>query len=142
MPMQETRVQSTGRSNLLWATGPVHHNYWACALESKKQKSWSQHHEKPLQWEAHTSTNSPHSLQLEKALTKQWRPRSQKLKTNKQKNMLYRGIQLLPRGKKKKKLDFTQVERKEVHLIYFGEMGKITKVHYITKVLRLSFQVT
>ena len=47
--------------------------------------------------------------------------------------MLYRGIQ---------KLDFTQVESKEVHLIYFGEMGKITKVHYITKVLRLSFQVT
>ena len=78
MPMQETRVWS-----LVWedptccgATKPVHHNYWACALEPGNCSYWAQvpqllkpacpractlQQKKPPHWEACTT-------QLEKSL--------------------------------------------------------------------------
>ena len=84
LPMQETRVWS-----LVWedptccrATKPVHHNYWACALEPGSCNYWAPvplkpvrprahplQQEEPLQWEVHALQleSSPHSLQLEKA---------------------------------------------------------------------------
>ena len=78
--MQETQVQT-----LIWedltcrrATEPMHHNYWACALEPREPqlpkpecpRAHAQQKEKPPQWEAHTPQlkSSPHFLQLEKSL--------------------------------------------------------------------------
>ena len=63
LPMQGTRVRS-----LVWedptcrgATGPLHHNYWACALEPMSHNYWahmprahSPQQEKPPEWEACT----------------------------------------------------------------------------------------
>ena len=79
LSMQGTRVQSLVQEapTRHRATKPVCRSYWVCALEPRSRSYWSPHsrasalQEKPLQWEAcapHQS--SPHSPQLEKALTK------------------------------------------------------------------------
>ena len=62
-PVQGTPVQSLFRehSTCLGATEPLHHNYWACALEPLLAMT--------------SSLCSPH---LEKACTQQWRPRPAK----------------------------------------------------------------
>ena len=69
LPMQETRVWALGREDPTFhgATKPVHHNYWACALEPASH-NYCAHvpqllkpvhlepvpcTERPLQWEAH-----------------------------------------------------------------------------------------
>ena len=43
LPMQGTRVQVTVREDptCRWATKPMHHNYWACALEPGRQNNWA-----------------------------------------------------------------------------------------------------
>ena len=85
LPMQGTRVRA-----LVWEdptcrgeTKPVHHNYWACALEPACHKYWSPHAYSPcsVAREA-TTTRSPRtatksssrSPQLEKARAQQRRP--------------------------------------------------------------------
>ena len=59
-------MQGTRAWALVWedptcrgATKPVHHNYWACALEPASHNYWARaprarapQQEKPLQWEA------------------------------------------------------------------------------------------
>ena len=62
---------------------PIHHNYWACALELRSRNysrlqvfsTWAMQQEKPPQWQAHVQQwqacatqlqSSPHSPQLEK----------------------------------------------------------------------------
>ena len=67
--MQGTRVQALVQEDptCRGATKPVHHNYWACALEPVSHNYWSPHttttedrmprahapqQEKPPQWEA------------------------------------------------------------------------------------------
>ena len=69
LPMQGTRVRALGQEDPTCrrATKPMHHNYWACALELASHNYWSPHattteahvprahapqQEKPLQWEA------------------------------------------------------------------------------------------
>ena len=70
LPMQGTQVQSLVREapTCRGATKPVHHNYWACALEPAHHNYWAlvpqllkpapraraPQQEKPPQWEAHT----------------------------------------------------------------------------------------
>ena len=67
--MQGTRVRALLQEDptCRGATKPVHHNYWACALEPVSHNYWAHvlqllkpmrlepvlHNEKPLQWEAH-----------------------------------------------------------------------------------------
>ena len=48
--MQGTRVRSLGREDLTCcrATKPVHHNYWACALEPAHHNYWSLHALEPV----------------------------------------------------------------------------------------------
>ena len=66
LPMQWTWVWS-----LVWedptccgATKPVHHSYWACALEPRRCNYWARtprahaRQEKPLQWEAQQRPNT------------------------------------------------------------------------------------
>ena len=88
LPMQGTQVQA-----LVWedptcrrATKTVHHNYWARVLQQLKpmclepvlRNKRSHRNESP-----HIATNSsPHSPQLEKASTQQWRPNTAKNKIN------------------------------------------------------------
>ena len=45
LPMQGTQVRALVRedSTCRGATKPVHHNYWACALEPLSHKYWSPH---------------------------------------------------------------------------------------------------
>ena len=69
LPMQGTRVRAPVREGLTCcgATKPMHHNYWACALEPASHNCWSPRatttearaprvcapqQEKPPQWEA------------------------------------------------------------------------------------------
>ena len=63
--MQETWIQSLIQEDPTYcrATKPIHHNYWACALELML------HNEKPQQWEAHAPQleRSSRSPQLEKS---------------------------------------------------------------------------
>ena len=63
LPMQGTWVQALVRADPTCrrATKPVHHNYWACALEPACHNYWARvprahalQQEKPLWWEAHT----------------------------------------------------------------------------------------
>ena len=76
-------MQGTWVPSLVWedptrkAAKPIHHNYWACALEHENFNCWSpcvpwraQQQEKPPQWEACTPQveSSPCSPQLEKSL--------------------------------------------------------------------------
>ena len=64
------------------ALGPLHHNYWACALEPGSRSCWIRvpqllktkpfearawHQEKPPQWEALLLERSPRFLQLEES---------------------------------------------------------------------------
>ena len=69
LPMQGTWVQALVWEDLTChgATKPMHHNYWACTLESVSHNYWAcmpqllkpallepmPCNEKPLQWEAH-----------------------------------------------------------------------------------------
>ena len=96
--MQVTRVRA-----LVWedpicrgASKPVHHNYWACALEPVSHNYWarmpqplkpaclepvlhnkgSHRNEKPT----HMRKSSPYSPQLEKARMQQQRPNAAKNK--------------------------------------------------------------
>ena len=77
LSVQETWVQSLIREDprCYGATKPMHHNYWACALELRSHNYWglhtlefklcnkrSHHNEKP----AHRNQSSPNSLQLKK----------------------------------------------------------------------------
>ena len=86
--MQETWVQSLVQEDPIYlgATKPMHHNYWACALEPRNHHYWvhappllkSMHpracapqQEKPLQWEAHALQQrvAPALCSKRKALT-------------------------------------------------------------------------
>ena len=92
LPMQGTWVRA-----LVWedptcrrATKPVHHNCWACALESVSHNYWARVLQvlKPASWEpmlrtreatamrslCTTTRSGPHSPQLEKARAQQQRP--------------------------------------------------------------------
>ena len=75
--MQETWIQSLIQEDPTYcrATKPIHHNYWACALELML------HNEKPQQWEAHAPQleSTPCPPQLEKASTQQGRPGKAKI---------------------------------------------------------------
>ena len=66
--MQGTWVQSLIREDptCYGATKPVHHNYWACALQQEKLPQLEAH---PLELES-----SPHLLKLEKACVQQQDP--------------------------------------------------------------------
>ena len=74
--MQGTRVQALVREDPTChgATKPVHHNYWACALEPVSHNYWAHaprarapQQEKPPQWGARAP-------QLEEAYMQQQRP--------------------------------------------------------------------
>ena len=85
LPLQETGVRSLVREDLIWrgATKPMHHNFWACAVEPSSCNYWVHEsqllkpllprarapQEKPLQWEAFTPQleSSPYLRQLEKS---------------------------------------------------------------------------
>ena len=92
LPMQGTRVWA-----LVWedptcrgATGPVHHNYWACTLEPASHNYWAhvpqllslhsrarapqQRRATTMRSPRTTMKSSPHSPQLEKALAQKRRP--------------------------------------------------------------------
>ena len=109
LPMQGTRVRS-----LVWedptclgAAKPVHHNYWACALEPVSHNYWARMPQllKPAHPRAHapqreatamrsprTATHtSPHSPQLEKARMRQQRPNAAKKKKEKKTNESWEG---------------------------------------------------
>ena len=108
LPMQETRVWS-----LVWEdpTGcgvikSVHHNYWACALESASHNCWAfvpqllkpAHLESVLRNKRSPRTarkSSPHSPQLEKACVQQGRPNAAKNKLKKKKEALKKETKLL-----------------------------------------------
>ena len=69
------------------ATKPVHHNYWAHALQPTSRNYWAHvprarapQQEKPPQWEASTLQRrvAPPSPQLEKAGAQQQRPNAAK----------------------------------------------------------------
>ena len=77
-------IPDPGRFHMPGAPKPVHHNYWACALELGSTNYWAHalqavkparprvhapQQEKPPQREACASQpeSSPHSLQLEKS---------------------------------------------------------------------------
>ena len=97
--MQGTRIQALVREDptCRGATKPMHHNYWACALEPTRHNYGARvpqvlkaarlepmlhNKEKPLQWEAHAPQRSvaPLSPQLEKACAQQQRPKAAKNK--------------------------------------------------------------
>ena len=94
LPMQGTRVWSLVQedSTCHGAAEPVHHNYWAHALEPACRTNWS-----PCAWSLYSITrevtpvrslstakkSSPLSLQLEKACAGQWGPSAVKTKQNK-----------------------------------------------------------
>ena len=85
LPMQGTWVRALVREDPTChgATKPVHHNYWACALEPASHNYWS-----PCTWSLCSTTrkatavrslcaammSSPSSPQLEKVRAPQWRP--------------------------------------------------------------------
>ena len=80
LPIQGTRVRALVRENSTCrgATKPVHHNYWACALEPASHNYWARmprahalQQEKPPQWEARAP-------KLEKARAQQRRPNTAK----------------------------------------------------------------
>ena len=59
LPMQRTLVWALVRedSTCCWATKPMHHNYWACALGAVSHNYWARaprargpQQEKPPQW--------------------------------------------------------------------------------------------
>ena len=91
LPMQGTWVQALVREDptCRGATKPVHHKYWACALEPASHNYWS-----PCAWSPCSTTrqattmrsvctatkSSPCSLQLEKARAQQRRPSTAKNK--------------------------------------------------------------
>ena len=85
--MQGTRVRALVREDptCCGATKPMHHNYWACALELMSHNYWAgvPQLSKPICLEPvlHTAMKrSPLSLQLEKACTQQWKPKAAKSK--------------------------------------------------------------
>ena len=89
--MEGTQVQSLVRENSAChgAFKPVHHNYWAHALEPARHTNWS-----PCAWSLYSITrevtpvrslstatkSSPLSPQLEKACAEQWGPSAVKTK--------------------------------------------------------------
>ena len=91
LPVQGTRVRALVQEDptCRGATKPVHHHYWACALEPVSHNYWS-----PCTWSPCSATreatamrsphttkkSSPHSPQLEKARVQQWRPNAAKNK--------------------------------------------------------------
>ena len=81
--MKGTRVWSLAQEDptCLGAAKPIGHNYW-----SGTPRAHVRQREKPPQWEAWALQleSRPHSPQLEKAHTQQWRPCTAK-QTNKQK---------------------------------------------------------
>ena len=93
LPMEGTQVQSLVWENSAYhgAFKPVHHNYWAHALEPACRTNWS-----PCAWSLYSITrevtpvrslstakkSSPLSLQLEKACAEQWGPSAVKTKQN------------------------------------------------------------
>ena len=121
LPMQGTRVRSLVQEDPTChrATKPVHHNYWACALEPTNHNYWSPRaatteartpRARAPQREAiatrslHTTTkSSSHSPQLEKAHAQQQRPNAAKKKKRKK---THSDIPLTPtRMVKNKKLE-------------------------------------
>ena len=93
LPVQGTRVRALVQQDPTCrrATKPVHHNYWACALEPASHNYWAHVPQllKPVRLEPmlhnkrsrRTATNSsPRSLQLEKAHAQQRRPNTAKNK--------------------------------------------------------------
>ena len=83
LPMQGTQVQSLVREDptCRGATKPMHHNYWACALEPASHNYWAWVPQllKPLCLEPVLCNKRSHrSLQLEEAHTQQWRPNAAK----------------------------------------------------------------
>ena len=95
LPMQGTRVWALvwGDPTCCGATKPVHHNYWACALEPASHNYWARVPQllKPTCLEPmlhkrtttmrnpqSTTKSSPHSLQLEKARAQQRRTKAAK----------------------------------------------------------------
>ena len=101
--MQQTRVQALVGEDPTCrrATKPMHHNYWACALEPASHNYWAHVPQllKPTRLEPMlrnkrtsamrslrtTKKSSPRSLQLEKACAQQWRPNTAKKKKKKKK---------------------------------------------------------
>ena len=99
LPTQETWVGSLALedSTCRRATEPVRHNYWTSTLESGSHNCWAHTlqllkamhlelmlHNKRSHHNAPTTKNSPCSVQLEKACTQQWRPKSSPVKILKQ----------------------------------------------------------
>ena len=98
LPMQGTRVQALVREDptCRGATKPVHHNYWACALEPASRNYWSlraatteacaprarapQQEATAMRSPRTATKSSPCSPQLEKARVQQRRPNSAKNK--------------------------------------------------------------
>ena len=98
LPMQGTRVRALVQEDPTYrrATKPVHHNYWACALEHVSHNYWSLHatttearaprarapQEKPPQWEAHAPQRrvAPARRNHRKARGQQRRPDAAKNK--------------------------------------------------------------
>ena len=93
LPIQGTRVQALVREDPTCrrATKPVHHNYWACALELTSHNYWAHvpqllkpMHQEPMLHNKRSpctaAKSSPCSPQLEKACTQQWRPNTAKNK--------------------------------------------------------------
>ena len=81
--MQGTRVWA-----LVWedptchrATKPMHHNYWAYALEPASHNYWTRMPGEATAMKSPRTTmkSSPRSLQLEKACTQQRRPNAAKI---------------------------------------------------------------
>ena len=88
LPMQGTWVRALVQEDPTChrATKPMHHNYWAWALEPASHNSWARapqllkpaRLEKSPQWEACTTKSRPRSPQLEKARAQQQRPNAAK----------------------------------------------------------------
>ena len=79
LSMQETRVQSLIQEDPTChgAAGPLHHNYWACALKPRSHNYWSLCAARKtitMRSPCTTTKSSPCSLQLKKACEQQWRP--------------------------------------------------------------------
>ena len=85
LPMQGTWLRALVWEDptCRWATKPVRHNYWPCALEPVSHNPWSfsATREATAMRRPRTVTkSSPHSPQLEKARTQQQRPNAAKNK--------------------------------------------------------------
>ena len=83
LPMQGTRVRALVREDptCRGATKPVHHNYWACALELVSHNYWAHMPQllKPARLEpVLRNKRSPRSPQLEKTRAEQGRPSAAK----------------------------------------------------------------